>query len=160
MKKLKVDLEDIAICMENQRYESNFYLDMETGETLAIPDEVMTALEEEEFREGLPAWELELLPQAKEIFEGSARYVEIPVRPSHEAYEAMARFTEKVKDRNLQNRLSSALKGKGAFGRFKDTLREYPEIEKGWFKFKADRDKEEVKDWLESIGIEMDKGKI
>ena len=32
---------------------------------------------------------------------------------------------------------------------------EYPEVEKQWFQFKAERDKEEVKDWLESIGIEM-----
>jgi len=46
------------------------------------------------------------------------------------------------------------LNGKGAFQRSKDTLREYPEVEKQWFKFKAKRDKEKVKHWLESIGIE------
>jgi len=34
-------------------------------------------------------------------------------------------------------------------------LREYPEVEKEWFKFKAEKDKEEVKEWLESIGVEM-----
>ncbi len=67
MKELKVDVEDIALCMDNQeRHETNFYLDTETGETIAIPDEVMTATEEGEFSEDLPAWELELLPQAKE----------------------------------------------------------------------------------------------
>jgi hypothetical protein len=28
-------------------------------------------------------------------------------------------------------------------------------VEKEWFDFKAGRDREEVKDWLESIGIKM-----
>jgi len=50
--------------------------------------------------------------------------------------------------------LSIALDGKGAFRRFKNVLMDYPEVEKQWFKFKAEKDKEEVKDWLESIGIE------
>ncbi len=40
--------------------------------------------------------------------------------------------------------------------RFKDSLREYPEVENEWFQFKAARDKEKVKDWLESMGIEPD----
>jgi len=35
-------------------------------------------------------------------------------------------------------------------------LKDYPEVEKEWFRFKSKRDKEEVKDWLGSIGIEMD----
>jgi hypothetical protein len=157
MKKLKVDVEDIAMIMENQeRFENHYYLDTEKGETLCIPDELMNALDGGESCEGLPAWELELLPQAKEIFTGSKRYEEIPVRPSGEAYEIMADFTRGLKDQNLRHRLESALHGRGAFRRFKDALREYSEVEKQWFKFKADRDKEEVKEWLESIGIEME----
>jgi hypothetical protein len=48
------------------------------------------------------------------------------------------------------------LEGRGAFRRFKDTLRQFPEAEEQWFRFKAKRDKEEVKDWLEGIGIELE----
>ena len=157
MKKLRVDVEDIAMIMDNQdRHESNFYLDTETGETVIIPDEVMTALEEGESCEGLPAWELELLPQAKEIFEGSERYEEIPIRDSHEAFQHMVDFTQRVKDTRLKGKLESAIGGQGSFHRFRDALKEYPGLEKEWFKYKADRDKEEVKEWLESIGIEME----
>ena len=160
MKKLRVDVEDIAMIMDNQdRHESNFYLDTETGETVIIPDEVITALEEGESCEGLPAWELELLPQAKEIFEGSERYEEIPIRDSHEAFQHMVDFTQRVKDTRLKGKLESALGGRGSFHRFRDALKEYPELEKEWFKFKAARDKEEVKEWLESIGIEMEEQK-
>ena len=155
MKKLKVDVEDIAMIRENQdRLGSQYYLDTETGETVVIPEELMTALEEGESCEGLPAWELDLVPMTKEIFEGSDRYEEIPTRPSHEGYHVMVEFTEAVRDREIQRELSMALDGKGAFRRFKNVLSHYPEVEKEWFKFKANRDKEYVKEWLESIGIE------
>ncbi len=156
MKRLKVDAEDIALCMEHQRDETDFYLDMETGETVAIPGEVARAAEEDELDEDLPAWERDLIPQAKEISDGSSRYVEIPVRTSHEGYDLMAEFARQVTNRKVQTRLLDALNGRGAFRRFKDTLIQYPEVREQWFKFKADREKEEVREWLESIGIEME----
>lgn len=68
----------------------------------------------------------------------------------------MVEFTENVKDRTLKEEFESALHGKGAFRRFKDTLLDHPEVEKEWFQFKADRDREEVKEWLESLGIEIE----
>lgn len=155
MKKLKVDLEDIAMIMENQdRFETQYYLDTETGEVVAIPEELMSALDGGESCDGLPAWELELLPRAKEIYEGSQRYAEIPTRPSYEGYNLMVEFAEGVTDRKIRRELSIALDGKGAFRRFKNVLRDYPDVEKKWFELKAKRDKEAVKDWLESIGIE------
>jgi len=156
MKKLKVDVEEVALCMETQdREDTNYYLDTETGETLAMPGEVMHAVEKGKSTKGLPDWELESLPQAREILEGSSRYIEIPVRFSREAYDVMVAFVETLKNEKLQEELHSALRGRGAFRRFKDALREKPQVEKEWFKFKAEKDKEEVKDWLVSIGIEL-----
>jgi hypothetical protein len=155
MKKLKVDVEDIAMMMESQdRLDSQYYLDTETGETVVIPEDLMTVLEEGESCEGLPPWELELVPMTKEIFEGSGRYEEIPTRPSQEGYDLMAQFAQGVADERIQRELSIALDGRGAFRRFKNVLRDYPEVERERFKFKAERDKEYVKDWLEGIGIE------
>ena len=156
MRKLKVDVEDIAMIMENQdRMGSQYYLDTETGETIAIPDELMDALEEGESCEGLPGWELELLPHAKAILEGTDRYQDVPTRFGSEGYRLMASFAEGVTNPKIKRELAIALDGKGAFRRFKNVLRNYPKLEEEWFKFKAARDKEEVKEWLESIGIEM-----
>jgi len=155
MKKLKVDFEDIAMIMDNQdRFTTQYYLDIQRGEVVAIPEEVMSALDEGDSFEGFPAWELELVSKAREIYEGSERYREIPIRPGYEGYNLMVEFAEGVTDRRIQRELSIALDGKGAFRRFKNVLRDYPEVEKKWFTFKAERDKEAVKDWLESIGIE------
>jgi hypothetical protein len=155
MKKLKVDVEDIAMITENQDRLGGYFLDTETGEVVAIPEELMNSLEEGESCEGLPPWELELLPKAKEIFQGSERYEEIPTRPSHEEYNLMVQFAEGVADERIQRELSIVLDGRSAFRRFKNVLRDYPEVEKDWYKFKANRDKEEVKEWLEGIGIEL-----
>ncbi len=156
MKKLKVDIEEVAIIMDNQdRFATQYYLDTETGEIVVIPDEIMSALDQDDPCEDLPDWELELLPQAKEISEGSERYEEIPIRPPGEAYRIMVNFTSEVKDARVRSRLESALHGKGVFRRFKDALRELPDLEEEWFRFKAEKDKEEVKGWLESIGIEL-----
>ncbi len=131
MKKLRVDVEDIAICMENQaRSESSYYLDTETGKTLLIPEEVMSAVEDDEFRTNLPEWERELLPAAKEIVDGSSRYVEVPARFSSEAHEVMADFAAGVKSARMREGLESAIRGKGAFSRFRHFLRGQPNLEK------------------------------
>jgi len=156
MKLLKVNVEEVAMIMDNQdRFEHQYYLDTETGETIAIPDELMRAVEEGESYKGLPEWEMELLSQAKAIHEASPRYQEIPVRFSSEGYNLMVEFVEGLTDSRVQRELHSAMDGKGAFRRFKDVLRNYPEVEKEWFKFKAERNKEKVREWLESIGIEL-----
>ena len=155
MKKLKADLEEIAMFMDNQdRYDQNYYLDTETGETVTTPEELMRSLKDGESLEDLPAWELELVDVAREILAESPRYVEIPMRPSYEGYDLMIEFAEGVKDPKLQRDLQYALRGKGAFRRFKDRLRDYPDVEKEWFAFRDAGDRGYVKEWLESIGIE------
>jgi hypothetical protein len=155
MKKLKVDFEDIAMIMDNQeRLGGEYFFDTETGETVLIPDEVMSVVDGDEPCDSLPACELELVAVAKEIVEGGERYAEIPTRAGGESYRMMVDFAAGMKDARLRSRLESAIHGRGAFRRFKDTLRGFPEAEEQWFRFKAEKDKEEVTDWLESIGIE------
>lgn len=161
LKKLKVDLDEITLAMDDQdRSFHEHYLDLETGETVLIPGEVMDAAEEEESAEekeaaeSLPEWEQELLALAKEIVSGNPRFREIPPRPSHEAYDQMVAFVRSLGDRLLQAKLEAALQGKGAFRRFKNELAGYPEVQEAWFKFKDAGEKEAARDWLRSIGIE------
>lgn len=155
MKKLKVDVEYIAICMEDQdRVDYNYYLDKESGETIVLPREVVDALEEEELLQSLPEWELKLVDLAKDILSGNPRYVEIPIKWSREAFNDILEFAEKISDQKIRERIHLTVRGKGAFRKFKDILQEYPEIEKEWHRFKYEREKKEVLDWLESLGIE------
>ncbi|MEW6110008.1 MAG: UPF0158 family protein [Nitrospirota bacterium] len=158
MKKLKVDLDDIAFIMEmSDDFGSVKLFDTETGEVIDMPDEVMSAVEseDEEKINGLPEWEKELVEAAERVLSDDAgRYVEIPRKPSYESYNLMVEFASSVKDRRLMEKLDIALDGKGAFRRFKNVLSAYPEEEKRWYTFKNERLRQEVIEWLNSIGIE------
>jgi len=158
MKKLKVDLDEIALIMEmSDDFGSIRLFDTETGEIVAIPDEVMSAVESADKSEinDLSEWEKELVETAKSVLsDETGRYVEIPRKPSYDSYNFMVEFAGSVKDSGLREKLDIALDGKGAFRRFKNVISDYPEEEKRWFAFKSGRLRQEVIEWLNSIGIE------
>ncbi|MGI9952926.1 UPF0158 family protein [Moorellaceae bacterium AZ2] len=126
MRRLEIDFEEIAMALESNRDLNDYYLDLETGELVVIPAELLERDWDEESPSSLPDWERELIPLARELQEGSERYEPIPQIPSYEIYNLMVKFAETVTDRRLRRLLSVALDGKGAFGRFKSVLAEYP----------------------------------
>lgn len=164
MKKLKkVDIGDIALSMEltNQVEESSDFLDTDTGDIVNVLREVFDDLEEEndDAIGDYPEWMEEMVENAEAILsDEDGRYVEIPKLPTHRAYEFMEEFIERLNDKKVQNRLYNAIKGKGAFRRFKDALLEWPEIEGQWFAYRDEMMKREVVEWLRSIGIEPVEG--
>ena len=131
MKKLKVDVNEIAFIMEtSDEFDSITLFDTETGEIVNIPRELMSALEsddEEEFQD-LPNWEKELIETAESIISNeSGRYIDIPRKPSFEAYNLMVEFASSVTNKHLREKLKIALDGKGAFRRFKNVISDYPD---------------------------------
>jgi hypothetical protein len=52
----------------------------------------------------------------------------------------------------IKEKLYIAIKGPGAFRRFKDVLLDYPDERKAWFSFKEARTKTRVCKWLEKQG--------
>lgn len=126
---------------DNCRIGYEYYLDLETGEILYISDEWMTTDEIEEISEQMNS--------------EHERYLAIPTESSHEGYQDMVAFTEKVEDKNLKEKLLIALDGRGAFRRFKNVLIDYPEKRQKWFKFKENRLKQRVMEWLEDNEIEL-----
>ena len=77
------------MAMEMQMSEDDSYLDTETGRVVVIPYELRREdICEEEYVEGLPAWERDLVPLAREMPDGSSdRYAAIPSAPSYEEYD-------------------------------------------------------------------------
>jgi len=65
----------------------------------------------------------ELLYEADAVEEGfGVRFIRLPDADSREGYEDMEAFIETVANPRLQERLWAAIRGRGAFGRFKDVL--------------------------------------
>jgi hypothetical protein len=69
--------------------------------------------------------------------------------PSSIWYEDMAGFADEVSDEQAGRRLERAIRGKGAFRRFKDELNEeYPHLLAAWFAFRDYRAQRRAVEWL------------
>ncbi|MEW6042091.1 MAG: UPF0158 family protein, partial [Elusimicrobiota bacterium] len=138
-KKIAVDLDEICGVMENNSMEIGYYLDLETGEVIAVSD----------FNndEGV----------SDKIDEEPDRYEAIPTIPSEEAYRYMEDFIYTVKDEKLKDELNRAINEKGAFRRFKDILSQNPEEQIRWYDFHDKIVKQKAAEWLKSIGIKVEK---
>ncbi|WP_309738678.1 MULTISPECIES: UPF0158 family protein [unclassified Chamaesiphon] len=65
----------------------------------------------------------------------------------------MKDFIDTVTNETLQKLLCVAIDGRGAFGRFKDVLRDYEVERQNWFDFSGNRELTRVAEWLESNGL-------
>ena len=137
---LRINLDELCEAMEDNSYEHEYYLDLETGEILFL-SEYMDDEETEKLRDN--------------IDDDPDRYERIPKTESHDGYEDMQDFIATVKDERLVELLEAAINGKGAFRRFKDVLLNYPEERERWFQFKDDRMQELALEWLGDIDVSL-----
>jgi len=88
------------------------------------------------------------------------RYFLVPEWSPSDGFRLMESFTASLRNSVVRKKLSAALdRGKGVFRAFKDTLSEFPEVEKLWFAHKDREMKREVIHWYnalrESWGMEL-----
>ena len=124
-----VDLEELAMAMEDNSWESSWWIDPETGALdLCSPDDMVDDLE----LRGL-----------------------IRVEPvaSREVYVDMARFVDLVGPRRPRELLSRAIQGRGAFRQFKDTLLDFPDLRVEWFSFHDRLQRRRAIEWLADTGL-------
>jgi predicted nucleotidyltransferase len=173
MRKLQIDLGELAMAFEDASWGHSYYLDLETGQVVWVSQDAYSLLEniyEETYDPDADApvdltevlqdhdladWQKDELLEADwvERFYGS-RYIRVPETDSHEAYRDMESFISTVQDERLQNLLWQAIRGRGAFRRFKDVLAGAYREQKQWYAFQHDRIKQRILDWLKSEGIE------
>jgi len=168
MRALKVDLAQLAAALEYNSWETHYYLDLETGEIVLLTDETFHQLEEiyEEAeagepldlaayleRDDQPAWQKQDVLLAAQV-EDRGRYAPIEADDPHEGYRDMEDFIATVRDDRLQKQLWRAIRGRGAFGRFKDILARRPDELERWFEFTDRLNQQRALDWLVAEGIE------
>jgi hypothetical protein len=79
---------------------------------------------------------------------------------SRDGYRDMADFIDTVPDQRLGDRLSDAIRGRGAFRRFADTLRRESEDElTRWFEFAGERKRGRARAWLADVGYRVESGR-
>jgi hypothetical protein len=171
MRQLKVDLSELEFAFDSSREMVSYYLDVETGEVIFLTDEAHDLWEriyksyygevsekvdwEKAFaEEGIGDWQGELVLLADAVEAGlGTRFISIPKVDSHEGFEDMEDFTARVSSQRVQERLERALDGRGPFRNFKNVLLDFPAERERWFRFKGERDRRRVLDWLEEEGI-------
>ena len=72
---------------------------------------------------------------------------------SRDAYREMVVFADSVADANASTRLTRSLEGRGAFRRFRDTLRDFPELADHWYTFTAVAGQRRAVAWLVDEGL-------
>lgn len=137
-REVPVDLGAVAEALDDHAPGHAWYLDLVTGDVLPVFED----------------FEDELLPVPREELEESPRFLNIPPRANRDGWRDMAKFVATVGDRALRQRLSDAIEGKGAFGRFKQALLSAPAERDRWFEWEGERLEEEARAWLASEGIE------
>ncbi len=138
---------EVVSVTEETRQQLEGLFEMTEAETIEVINEAIQT-------EQVPEWQKELLHSAALVeFGFNTRFVAIPQADSREGYEDMEAFIEAVSQPHLQEVLQVAIRGKGAFRRFKDVLATYPQERERWFQFHDERLHQRVLDWLATEGI-------
>jgi hypothetical protein len=127
----RLDLEEIATALADQTdYERRYLINPETGEIAFWTSD--TGID------GQTPVDLDELD-----------LICIDPLPSYVWYQDMADFAERVTNDQAGQRLGRAIRGKGAFRRFKDELHEeHPELLPAWHAFRDTRARHRAVEWL------------
>lgn len=176
----RISLKALAESLEESWDEMTAYLDLEAGEIVYVSADARRDLEEawesltddladaseDERRTALQQAISDLehvRTEEEQILEADAvengfgtRYVQLPGQDSRAGYRDMELFIDtEVADPRLRNRLDRAIRGRGAFRRFKDELLDAPVERERWFAFQQERLEARARDWLEDEGIQL-----
>lgn len=153
---LPVKLQDVVDALELTAEFNFYFLDRRTGEIEMITEEVWDAAANDELISQYPEWQRELILKAREI-QSTDYYVELPDKFEVNSYAMMERFCHEYSNRHISATLSAAIRGKGAFRRFRDMISDLG-IENEWNRFEQQRFEEIAVEWLETEGIPFTRG--
>ena len=148
---LPVSLDLVAQELESLSDEMTAYVNRRTGDVVSVSDDDLSLVEEEAGEEELPDWQVEMLPQLREIASGDD-WVALPDKFDIHEWEIMRRFAETIDDEELAERLQRAIHGSGAFRMFRATI-EDADCRDAWYDFKREALKGIAREALEHFGI-------
>src|SRR5262245_47548488 len=148
---VQVKLKDIVEGLEFLTDEGTSYLNTTTGEVVCVTTEELRAAEEEHPLEDFPAWQHDAIRMAGEIIE-TDHYLPLTDRVEIYEYQIMERFCLSVDDEDMLDDLCNAIRGRGAFRRFKDRMQLYGMAEE-WYRYRDAALREIAIAWCEEHGI-------
>lgn len=144
-----VPLNIIRDAIEMADNEWNQYLDIEKMEIVSLPEYPFMGEYDKE--------DQELYDMIEEGWH--TRFFGLPSKIDIHEYRIMESFIYHLPEGRTQDVLEGAIRGKGAFRRFKDTLRRFG-IEQQWYDFQEAAYEEKAIEWCENYGFKYSGGKV
>ena len=148
---LPVNLLAVVDQMDVISDEVTAYINRKNGELVTFTAEDISLAEEEDDNYSVPEWQREIVDAAKQALSNDD-YLELPDKFEMDEYGIMERYSYAIEDEQVRDALLKAIKGKGAFRRFKDKVHEKG-IDKNWHQFRTNAFKQIAADFLLSQGI-------
>lgn len=136
---MKILLKQVIDALEASSDSVTDYFDLHTGETVSLFDPYMIGETDEEL--------VELLESTPE------RFLRFPTQYEIHEYRIMEDFIASQPVGAMQRELAETIRGKGAFRRFKTTIRFYG-VEQQWYDFLADAYKAIAIQWCKDNQLE------
>jgi hypothetical protein len=146
-----VSLKEVAEELEIVSNEFMSYLNRETGEICQVSREEMGMAEDGADVGELPDWQAEVVGKAREILE-SREWLQLPTKFDVHEWAIMDAFSRSIEAPDVRDDLLSAIRGKGAFRYFKDTIHRWG-IQDRWYQFKTTALEQIAAKWLDEHGI-------
>lgn len=151
---LQVKLSDVLSGIEGQSDESSCYLDTRTGEIQHVTDYDFRAAENPDSSADAPAAQAPEVVLARQILDDEDdAFLQLPTQSGIHEYGIIERFCGTVRDQKIAVRLFAAIKGPGAFRRFKSEIHKHW-IADDWYKFRDDALKIIAAEWCKENGVE------
>ena len=149
----RVAVSEIVEGLEMQSDEMKSFLHRPTGRVVRISDEAFRAAEDGDAHgEWIGPEELE---DACRLLEGDDQYLALPDRFEIDEYHMMEGFARRLSDATQRDAALTALRGRGAFRYFKDTVHRLG-LAKSWYAYRDERYREVARAWCETNDIEYD----
>lgn len=137
----KIKLQAVIDAIEEATESYTSFYDTKTKETVYLPDAFMTGETDEAL--------LELLENEPD------RFLRFPTKYDIYEYSIMEAFVDYLPPGKIKSELIGAIRGKGAFRRFKQSIR-YHGIEQIWYDYKANAYLEIAERWCKDNRIDWE----
>lgn len=138
---MTIPLKPVIQAIEEASEVFTSFWDTKTGKTVYLSDPLMTDMTEE--GKALAA-EMENTPE---------RFLRFPTKYEIHQYRMMEAFIDRFSPGRTQEELAYAIRGKGAFHRFKQSVR-YHGLEQRWYDYLAEAYRELAIRWYAEEGLE------
>ena len=142
-----VSIKDVVNEMDVLSEEHSAFLNRHTGELVTLSSEELSAAEEDDNIDEYPEWQQDMIIKAKEVI-NSDDYLPLPSKFDIHEYHIIEEFCCSVADDKIREGLLDKIRGRGAFGRFKDAIH-MNGIEEEWYRFRQEELEKIAIDWLE-----------